>query len=269
MTKPQPLWRWRNYIKPDMSNSLVYKENIPKKSLQVDENAPKDLLVERQETDVIKRTEYLNEKVPEWMSETSQWSPEVDYNLINWYKQKGATVRYTASYFLPVKSSRINQAFYGKTSHAGKNGYKNGKAIYDTGFLGAIDFQANRGDPVYAVLPGTIVYVPSDKNPDYHRVTLETDIKGETYYIEYLHLNEINTNIDTTVNMGAQIGTVGGWGKNSANDYDVHLDFRVYQFKDETNRDFTNEASKQFIDPFELFNFDVQYNFNTENHDYH
>ena len=233
------------------------------------EKAPEELFVKSQEKDVEKRTAYLNEKIPEWMAETSKDFPIKDDNLINWFNQKGAKVRYTGSYCLPVKKVRINQGFYGRYSHAGDTD-RNGNYNYlkDSGSLGAIDFQANKDTPAYAVLPGKIAYIDPDGN-DFHRVTIETNINGEIYYLEYLHFNRMLVKEGDIVEMGDTVGTVGGWKDNlHPNQYGAHLDFRVYQFKDDSNKDFDYENSKIFIDPFELFDFDVQFNYEMGNHDY-
>ena len=133
---------------------------------------------------------------------------------------------------MPVPIDKINQGFYGTYSHAGKYGnkFEDGKFI-NTGHLGAIDFRAPKGTPIYSVLPGKIVYVPNKNgHADYHRVTVETEINGEIYYIEYLHLDKILVDKNSNVLMGAQIGTSGGWGYSSPDKYPSHLDFRIYQF---------------------------------------
>jgi len=221
------------------------------------EKAPEELFVKSQEKNVEKRTAYLNEKIPEWMADEKYFKKDDD--LIDWYKEKGTKIRYTGSYCLPVPVNRINQAFYGRTSHAGKQGrYKN------SGLCGAIDFQADSKTKAYAVLPGKIVYVPDTSNTDYNRVTIETNINGETYYLEYLHFGTILVSKNEKVEMGTPVGIVG----NTGCEY-VHLDFRVYQFKDDNKKIFESDGSKIFIDPFELFDFDVQFNYQTDNHDYH
>ena len=115
-------------------------------------------------------------------------------------------------------------------------------------------------------MSGKIVYVPATNNTDYNRVTIETTINGETYYLEYLHFSTILVSKNEKVEMGTPIGIVGNTGCK-----DVHLDFRVYQFKDNNNKVFESDGSKVFIDPFELFDFDVQFNYEIGKggHDYH
>lgn len=167
---------------------------------------------------------------------------------------------------MSVPVIRINQGFYGKYSHAGskKINYTDGSGNY-----GAIDFKADKDTPAYAVLPGKIVYADS-AGDDFHRVTIKTEINGETYYLEYLHFQEIKTKLGEDVKMGTQIGTVGGWGRlKNEHEFLPHLDFRVYQFKDESSADYKTDGTKKFIDPFELFDFDVQFKYNTNSHDYH
>ena len=195
--------------------------------------------------------------IPEWMTEKGYYPTK--YDMIEWYKNKGANVKYTGTYCLPIKTNeaRISQGFYGTTSHAGKRGY-------ELGFLGAVDIAAPMHTPVYSVLQGKVVYTASP-NTDYHRVTVETQINGETYYIEYLHFAKINVEVGQQLYMGTQVGTVGRFGKDPSDDSNgVHLDFRVYQFKEGYNNTFKQESSKQFFDPFEFFDFDIQYNSKTK-----
>ena len=231
-----------------MANSL--KTAIPDSF--IDKNVPEGMIV-NQSMDLEKRTEHLNEKIPEWMTEKGDYPAK--YDMIEWYKNKGANVKYTGTYCLPVESSvsRISQGFYGTYSHAGKRGYTDGSVC------GAVDIAAPMHTPVYSVLQGKVVYT-ANPNTDYHRVTVETQINGETYYIEYLHFSKINVEIGQQLSMGTQVGTVGRFGENPEDKRNgVHLDFRVYQFKEGYNNTFKQESSKQFFDPFEFFDFDIQY----------
>ena len=108
---------------------------------------------------------------------------------------------------MPIKTNvaRISQGFYGTYSHAGKHGYTDGSKC------GAVDIAAARYSPVYSVLEGKVVYIPSPGFDDFHRVTVETKINGETYYLEYLHLEDVNVKTGQILKMGTNIGTVGGW----------------------------------------------------------
>ena len=71
--------------------------------------------------------------------------------------------------------------------------------------------------------------------------------------------------------MGKQVGTVGSTGMKDPNA--VHLDFRIYQFKDGKEGEYNTENAKIFYDPFEFFDFDVQYDYvdlkGYGNQDYH
>ncbi len=219
-----------------------------------------------QETDAQKREQYLYDKIQLWLTETDYFA-EDDLNLIQFYKNKGSKVRYTGEYFLPIKKTddvRISQAFFGRTSHAGKT--KNRDRISD-GYLGAVDIAAPYGTPVYSVLPGEVVNVgPSSQ---YHRVTVKTEINGETYYLEYLHMAKQDVAVGDKIRMGTQVGVVGDIGSKD----NVHLDFRVYQFKNGEEGKFNIESAKKFYDPFEFFDFDVQYEYvdleGYGNQDYH
>jgi len=240
-----------------MANSL--KTAIP--GSFIDKNVPEGMIV-NQSMDLEKRTKHLNEKIPEWMTDTQYFS-NVDEKMINWFKAKGATVRYTGQYCLPLENFQyISQGFYGRTSHAGKHGYESGN-------LGAIDIAAPRGEPVYSVLEGKVVYTPSPGFDDFHRVTVETKINGEIYYLEYLHLEDVNVKTGQILKMGTNIGTVGGWLRNGPSDKNIHLDFRIYKFTNENNKDFSSDGAKQFFDPFEFFDFDKQYGYELTHHDYH
>ncbi len=270
------------YFRPAItanSNVSGYEQEDETLPLKIDENVPEGLIVEKQKMNAEDRTEYLNEQIPGWMAQNVKPDNVASDPLINWFKQHGATVRYTGPYCLPINPeslSKISQGFYGKTSHAGSV-----ESWYEEGFgkCGAVDLAAVNGTPVYSVLPGKVVYVDPYEN-DFHRVTVETQINGETYYLEYLHFHKILTQEGTEIAMGTQIGTVGGWrakGKTNKKNggYGYHLDFRVYKFKDEYKfKDnledyFSEDTSKNFIDPFELFDFDVQYNYNLSDDDYH
>lgn len=234
----------------------------------VDSNTPKNLFVQKQNSDIESRTKYLTEKNLEWMRQTDGTLSE---DFFKWYEGIGAKVRYTGPYVVPVPIEKINQGFYGTYSHAGKHGnkFEEGKFV-NTGHLGAIDFQAPKGTPIYSTLPGKVVYVPNKNGKaDFHRVTVETKINGEIYYIEYLHLDKILVDKNSNVLMGAQIGTSGGWGYSSPDKYPSHLDFRIYQFIDNNNKDFSSDSAKHFYDPFEFFDFDVQFNENLKVIDYH
>ena len=90
----------------------------------------------------------MNEKIPEWMAEKGDFPTK--YDMIEWYKNSGANVKYTGTYCLPIKTNvaRISQGFYGTYSHAGKHGYTDGSKC------GAIDIAAPVHTPVYSVLPG-------------------------------------------------------------------------------------------------------------------
>ena len=225
----------------------------------IDKNVPKGMIV-NQEMGTEERTAYLNKMVPEWMAESGTVTKP---NMIEWYKSKGANVKYTGTYCLPIKNiDRISQGFYGTYSHAGKHGYEEGSKC------GAVDISAIWNSPVYSVLQGKVVYT-AKPNTDYHRVTVETQINGETYYIEYLHCAKINVEVGQQLSMGTQIGTVGSFGKDLTDDTNgVHLDFRIYQFKEGAQKSFNVEGNKQFFDPFEFFDFDVQYGYNLGRDDY-
>ncbi len=232
-----------------------------------DKNAPKDLLVKKQENDVKTRTDHLNKNIPDWIKNDEQKPDKNDIkNIISkWYKNsKKANVRYTGPYCLPVPIDRINQGFYGLHSHAGAN--------YESGHLGAIDFNAPLGTPVYSVLGGKVVYTYKESpkgNEDMHRVTVETKINGEIYYLEYLHMDVVNVEIGQTLYAGTQLGKSGGWGNDASNDFPKHLDFRIYQFKNDDEKEFHIDSKKQFFDPLEFFDFDVQFEYNMAYHDYH
>ena len=121
-------------------------------------------------------------------------------------------------------------------------------------------------------MPGTVVYVGSDTNPDFHRITIQTEINGEIYYIEYLHADEIEVSKGQTVQMGTLVASGGGgWGTNGPNDYRPHLDFRMYKFKDDKNTAYSSDSEKTFYDPFEFFDIDIQINYCLDNNidDYH
>ncbi len=253
------------------SNVSGYKEEDETPPLKIDENVPEGLIVEKQKMNAKDRTEYLNEQIPEWLAEDMDRTDAASDTLVNWFKQQGATARYTGPYCLPINPkslAKISQGFYGKTSHAGSV-----ESWYEEGFgkCGAVDlaiYYSDKDIPIYSVLPGKVVCVDSD-GKDFHRVTVETQINGETYYLEYLHSAKIMTQKGEEVTMGTQIGTVGGWGTSGNTDFPLHLDFRVYQFKDGEQDSFSSDSAKHFIDPFELFDFDVQYNYNLGKHDYH
>ena len=65
------------------------------------------------------------------------------------------------------------------------------------------------------------------------------------------------------------IDTERPYGADNSEDYPAHLDFRVYKFKDENNKSFSDDTKKQFFDPLEFFDFDVQFEYNMSDHDYH
>ena len=67
-------------------------------------------------------------------------------------------------------------------------------------------------------ISGKVVYTAAP-NTDYHRVTVETQINGETYYIEYLHFSKINVEVGQQLSMGTQVGTVGNFGRDLGDDY--------------------------------------------------
>ena len=249
-------WVKSNYFKSEYAHDFF------------DANAPKNLLVKKQENDVQNRTYYLNQSIPNWIKNDEQ-KPEQANNknaISEWYKNTKLTdVKYTGPYCLPVPIDRINQGFYGLHSHAGSN--------YESGHLGAIDFQAPPGTSVYSVLGGKVAYTykeaPKDKGADMHRVTVETKINGDTYYLEYLHMDRVDVIKGQTLHAGTQLGKSGGWGNSSSKAFNVHLDFRVYKFKDDNQKLFYSDSAKQFFDPLEFFDFDVQFEYNMAYHDYH
>ena len=234
-------WILANCLKTAISDSVI------------DKNVPKGMIV-NQSMGSEDRTKHLNEKMPEWMTEKGDYPTK--YDMIEWYKNNGANVRYTGTYCLPIKMNvaRISQGFYGTYSHAGKLGYE------DSGNCGAVDIAAEKGTPVYSVLGGKVVYTYKEASKaDMHRVTVETTINGEIYYIEYLHMDKVNVEAGQTLHIGTPIGTVGGWGSYSDGAFPNHLDFRVYKFTNENDKSFSSDGAKQFFDPFEFFDFDIQY----------
>ena len=249
-------WVKSNYFKSEYAHDFF------------DANAPRNLLVKKQENDVQNRTYYLNQNIPNWIKNDEQ-KPEQANNknaISEWYKNTKLTnVKYTGPYCLPVPIDRINQGFYGLHSHAGSN--------YESGHLGAIDFQAPPGTSVYSVLGGKVAYTykeaPENKGADMHRVTVETKINGDTYYLEYLHMDSVDVIKGQTLHAGTQLGKSGGWGNYSPKAFDVHLDFRVYKFVDKNDKSFSDDSKKQFFDPLEFFDFDVQFEYNMAYHDYH
>lgn len=76
-------------------------------------------------------------------------------------------------------------------------------------------------------------------------------------------------NKDKPLHAGTQLGKSGGWGREKSDDFPVHLDFRVYKFKDDNQKLFYSDSTKQFFDPLEFFDFDVQFEYNMSHHDYH
>ncbi len=190
--------------------------------------------------------------------------------MVSYYNSEVADnveIKYTGKYCLPLNphiKPTITQGFYGFYSHCGK------KHKRENNMEGAIDIAANLGTPVYSVLPGKVVYVSSYGNNS-NRVTIKTEINGETYYLEYLHMEERLVSQESDIKMGTQVGTVGDIGSKGS----FHLDFRVYQLKEgvEPNpkklyETFGNDAKKRFFDPLEFFDFDYWYNYSMASHDY-
>lgn len=63
--------------------------------------------------------------------------------------------------------------------------------------------------------------------------------------------------VGDNIRMGTQVGTVGDVGSPGS----VHLDFRVYKFLPGHEGKYNTEGAKIFYDPFEFFDFDIQYDF--------
>ncbi len=227
-----------------------------------------DVFVSRQSPKQI-REAYLRDVYPKWIEDGGKVQEKDP--LIKFYNENPSVVRYTGAYCLPIAKSqtrRITQGFYGNHSHAGKNRGDSLNPIYHYGvdnYLGAIDIAANWGTSVQSVLPGEVVYVGTSSQ--FHRVTVKTDIDGETYYLEYLHMAKPTVKKGDIIKMGTQVGTVGDVGSPK----NIHLDFRVYKFLPGNEGKYNTDRGKLFFDPFEFFDFDVQYNYvdpgNTD-HDY-
>ena len=240
-------WVLANSLRTEMPYSVI------------DKNAPKEIIVS-QKMDAEERASYLNKMIPEWMAEKGDYP--MNHDMIEWYNNNGANVKYTGTYCLPIKAnmSRISQGFYGSYSHAGAYDPKDKKYNYETGKYGAVDIAASKGTPVYSVLGGKVVYTYKEApKADMHRVTVETTINDEIYYIEYLHMDKVKVETGQTLHIGTPIGTVGGWGSNSDGAFGNHLDFRIYKFTNENVKSFRDDSKKQFFDPFEFFDFDIHY----------
>ena len=266
-------------VKYGNKTGWVIADNLRKEPVGelFDPNAPKELIVKGQQLDAQARSDDLYQKTLEWVINDIIYDNygNVRYDLddakqliFQWLEsRKPPQIIYTGPYCVPVRKVRINQGFYGLNSHAGK------KERYETGHLGAIDFQAPPGTSVYSVLGGKVVYTyeeaPKDKGVDMHRVTVETKINGDTYYLEYLHMDSVDVIKGQTLHAGTQLGKSGGWGREKSDDFPVHLDFRVYKFKDDNQKLFYSDSAKQFFDPLEFFDFDVQFEYNMSHHDYH
>jgi murein DD-endopeptidase MepM/ murein hydrolase activator NlpD len=94
---------------------------------------------------------------------------------------------------------------------------------YGTKYHGGLDIPASRGTSVVASAPGVVSDV---KYPAWGRVEIN---HGQGIKTEYLHMDTIDPaiRIGVSVVQGQKVGTVGGRGKNSANEYNNHLHFSV------------------------------------------
>ena len=82
-------------------------------------------------------------------------------------------------------------------------------------------------------------------------------------------MDVVNVEIGQTLYACTQLGKSGGWGNHKSDAFDAHLDFRIYKFKNENDKNFSDDTKKQFFDPLQFFDFDVQFEYNMPNHDYH
>lgn len=84
-----------------------------------------------------------------------------------------------------------------------------------------VDFAAPTGTPVFAVLPGKVVY---QGNRDPNGFGLQIIIQhGDKVYTQYGHLSKIEVTTGQLVKAGQRIGQIGNTGKS----FGAHLHFEV------------------------------------------
>jgi len=189
--------------------------------------------VNSQEKDIVKRSQELNDYTPKG---SSAYKNDV---AAAGSSQKLHTPIYLGGYSLPIDTKYttvgITQGFWGMYSHKG------------SGSTGAVDLgtQGVSGIELNSILAGTVVA----KNQYCNNLKIESVINFEEYTIEYLHMAGGSTNhlnVGDYVEMGSQIGIVGGYGSRDG-DYATHLDFRVIN------------SSGVYLDPLLFFNLDNYY----------
>lgn len=113
-----------------------------------------------------------------------------------------------------------------------------------------IDIRGATGTPVLSIGAGRVISVSPYR---WGRVVIEHE---NNIYSEYVHLDTITVTEGETVAIGQIIGTVGGRGRNTANEYDSHLHFGIIdnRINQRLKDDFGNSAVLHSFDTLGFVN---------------
>lgn len=139
----------------------------------------------------------------------------------------------------PTRTGQVNSPFGYRDVPGGTASInisqKTGKQIN----FGA-DFFGQIGDPALASADAIVESATPNAGLAGNQVKLKFDLGGETYYMDYNHLDSINVKPGQEIKAGTPIGTIG----NTGNTTGPHLDWSVYKVKNGT---------RMFIDTSSIF----------------
>lgn len=157
------------------------------------------------------------------------------------FNKEDNTGLFTSDLFNPLADpNRTITSAYGPRVYKGELRFHNG-----------IDFAGRRGDPVYAVKDGEVVYADSRwgfvriKHPD-------GTLSG------YMHMDRLNVSVGEKVKAGQQIGIVGGRGrdKNGTFQRQAYGDHLHFEYQNKVTKGEDPFKNNNRVDPFNVLNLD-------------